>query len=151
MIFLVLYGSGKYPLIESSYLINGIIILLMLIFALKELRDYKYNGKLEYWQGMSASFVCVLVIGVLSALFVIGFISYVDESILIKHQEYIQEKLTSSPEEWVERHGAEVYEQVMAENKAVLSPLEIAFDDFLKKGVVGLFLSTLIALFFKRT
>lgn len=151
LVFLVLYWSGDYPLVESSYIINGVIILLMLFFAVKELRDYHYDGKLLYWQGMTAGFVCVLVICLLSALFVVIFISYIDEHILIQHQSYIQDKLTDHPEEWIERHGEEIYQQVIAQNRQLLSPLEIAVDDFLKKGVVGLFISTVIALLFKRT
>lgn len=151
LIFLVLYWSNIYPLEVGTYIINGIVIVIMLFFSIKELRDYKYEGKLEYWQGISAGMVCVLVICFLSSLFLIIFIKYVDSEILVQHQQYMMENIVENKESLIENHGVETYEQVLSQSKETVSPWTIALDDFIKKGVIGLFFSTIIALSFKHT
>lgn len=151
ILFLVLYHNGEYPLDMTSYLVSGGIVLIMLIFSVKELRDYKYGGHLEYWQGMTTGFVCVFIVALISGCFIFMYASQIDQNILLEHQRHVLASLSENPEEWIERHGNEVYEEMLQQSQQLISPLTLAFDDFLKKMLIGLLLTTVIALFYKRS
>ena len=151
MLFFVLQLGGSYPFVMSTYFMSGVIILIMLYFSTKELRDYKYGGKLAYWEGMSAGFVCILLVAFVSAVFVYVYVSQIDRNILEDHAEYVAATLIEDPAGWIERHGEEGYQKLLDESKQLISPIELAFDDFLKKMVIGFFITTIISLLFKRS
>ena len=151
ILLLVLLLSGDYPFLMSTYFMSGVIILIMLYFSTKELRDYKYVGQLLYWQGMTAGFVCVLIIALLSGVFVYIYASQIDSSILADHAQQVTATLMEAPEGWIERHGEEGYQKLLNESRQLISPAELAFDDFLKKMLTGFFITTIVALLFKRS
>ncbi len=151
VLFLTLYLSGEYPLEMTSYFMSGGIILIMLFFCIKELRDYKYGGKLLYWQGMSAGAVCVFLIALLSGIFVYVYSAHIDSGFLADHSRQVTEALMNDPQGWVERHGQELYDKMLRESRQLISPVDLGFDDFLKKFLIGFFLTTVVALFFKRS
>lgn len=151
VMFLTLHLSGQYPLEMSSYFMSGGIILIMLFFSTKELRDYKYGGQLLYWQGVSAGFVCVLLIALLSGIFIFIYATQIDSGFLTDHSQYVKETLLENPEGWIDRHGEEVYQDMLQDSTKLISPVDLALDDFLKKFLIGFFLTTIIALLFKRT
>ena len=151
LMFLTLHLSGQYPLEMTSYFMSGVIILLMLFFSTKELRDYKYGGFLQYWQGISAGFVCVVLIALVSGLFIYTYASSINSDFLTDHSQYVKEALLEDPEGWIDRHGEEVYQGMLQESEQLISPVDLALDDFLKKFLIGFFLTTIIAIFFKRT
>lgn len=149
-IFLFLYWGGTYPLEVGTYVVNAFVMGVMLFFSVKELRDYKFNGKLEYWQGISAGLICVLLISLISSLFLIIFINYLDPELPVQHQQYMTEKVVSNKDELIESQGTEVYEQMISQTRKKASPWLIGLDDFIKKGIIGFFLTTVMALAFKR-
>ena len=151
ILFLVLLLIGDYPFLMPTYFMSGVIILIMLCFSTKELRDYKYGGKMCYWQGMTAGFVSIFLIALLSGVFVYIYASQIDREILADHAQQVAATLFEDPEGWIERHGEEGYKRLLNESLQLISPAELAFDDFLKKLIIGFFLTTIVALLFKRT
>lgn len=148
VLFLVLWGLEEQPL-DSLRFFDFILIPLFLYFTLKELRDYRMGGRLLYWQGMTAGLVCYLTLAVISALFILIFISYADTALLVAHKQENLKVLEEDPQKWIEQVGKQAYEQALLEVKQ-LTAQDLAIDDFLKKALIGLFFTGIITLFFKK-
>ncbi len=149
VLFLTLYFSEGDPL-SNIRIFDFILIPLFVFFTVKELRDYKYNGKLLYWQGMTAGFVCYLLIAIISAITIWIFLAIVDPALFVAHKQENIAILTNESAKWIEQLGQKGYNKTLADLDTV-TPFSLAADDFLKKLLVGLLLTTVIAIFFKRT
>ena len=149
VLFLTLYFSEGNPL-ANIRIFDFVLIPLFIFFTMKELRDYKYNGKMFYWQGMTAGFVCYLLIAALSALSIWIFLEVVDTDVFLVHKQENIAILTSESAKWIEQLGQRDYEKALA-NLQTVTPFSLAADDFLKKLLIGLLMTSVIAIFFKRT
>ena len=148
VLFLTLYYTDGDP-VSSNYIIDGVLMFLFVFFSLKELRDYKYGGKMLYWQGMTGGFVCYALIALISALTTWVYLGAVDPDLYAQKKQEKITILTQDPEKWVEQLGQEDYEEAV-ENVKAITPFSLAADDFVKKLLIGFFLTTIIALFYKR-
>lgn len=149
VLFLTLYFLEEDPL-SSIRIFDFALIPLFVYFTLKELRDYKNEGKMLYWQGMTAGFVCYFFIALISSLSIWFFLSNVDPDVFIRHKQENITILTNDPEKWEEQVGKKDYEEALRNLRAV-TPFSLAADDFLKKSLTGLLLTSFIAIFLKRT
>ena len=149
ILFLSLYYTDSDPL-SSIRVFDFFLIPLFVFFTLKELRDYKYGGKMLYWQGMTAGFLCYVIIAIISALTIWLYLSAVDPELFVQHKQENIAILTEDPGKWVGQLGQEKYEEAVEDVKAI-TPFSLAADDFVKKSLIGLFLTTVIALFIKRS
>lgn len=149
ILFLTLYFMEENPL-SSIRIFDFVLIPLFIYFTLKELRDYKYGGKMLYWQGMTAGFFCYLLIAVISASAIWFFLTTVDPELFIRHKQESIAILTNDPEKWADQVGKKEYEEALKSVREI-TPFSLAADDFVKKSLAGLFLTSFIAIFFKRT
>ena len=149
VLFFTLYFSDGEPL-ANIRIFDFILIPIFIFFTLKELRDYKYGGKMFYWQGMTAGFVCYLLIALLSGLTIWIFLEGVDPALFVAHKKENIAILTSESAKWIEQLGQADYEKTLA-NLQTITPFSLAADDFLKKLLIGLLITSLFAIFFKRT
>jgi hypothetical protein len=149
VLFLTLYFSEGEPL-SNIRIFDFILIPLFVFFTIKELRDYKYNGKLLYWQGMTAGFVCYLLIALISAFTIWIFLDIVDPALFVAHKQENIAILTNESAKWIEQLGQADYKKTLADLHTV-TPFSLAADDFLKKILTGLLLTTVIAIVLKRT
>lgn len=149
ILFLALYYSESDP-VSGVRSLDFILLPILIFFSVKELRDYKYGGKLFYWQGMTAGFVCYLLIAMVSASFLWWFLEFIDPALFISHKQENIAILTAESEKWIEQIGAEAYEETLASLKSV-SVFSLVADDFLKKLFIGFLATTIIAIIFKRT
>lgn len=149
VLFLTLYFSEGSPL-ANIRIFDFILIPLFIFFTLKELRDYKYGGKMFYWQGMTAGFVCYLLIALISGIFIWIFLEAIDPTLFLVHKQENIAILTSDSAKWIEQLGQADYDKTLA-NLQTVTPFSLAADDFLKKLLIGLLMTSFIAIFFKRT
>jgi hypothetical protein len=149
VLFVTLYFMGEDPL-SSLRKFDFVLIPLFIYFSLKELRDYKYGGKMLYWQGMTTGFVCYFLIALISASAIWLFLSSVDPDLFVRHKQENIAILTNEPEKWADQVGKKEYEEALRSVKAI-TPFSLAADDFIKKALTGLFVTSFIAIFFKRT
>lgn len=149
ILFVTLFYMDGDPL-SSIRIFDFVLIPLFIYFSLKELRDYKYEGKIAYWQGMTAGFICYILIALISALTIWLFLSIIEPALFVQHKQENIAILTENPDKWVDQVGRKDYEAALRNVKKV-TPFSLAADDFVKKSLIGLFLTSVIALFFKRT
>jgi hypothetical protein len=147
-LFLALWLMNENPL-DSLRMFDFILIPLFVFFTLKEVRDYHYQGRLLYWQGMTAGFVCYISLAAVSAIFIYIFLSFADTALLIRHQQENLAVLMDDPQKWIEQVGQQAYTKALEEIKE-LTALDLALDDFLKKVLIGLFITGIITLFYKK-
>lgn len=147
-LFLTLWLLKENPL-DSLRMFDFILIPLFVFFTLKEVRDYHYKGRLLYWQGMTAGFVCYASLAAVSAIFIYIFLSFADTDLLMRHQQENLAVLMDDPQKWIEQVGQQAYNKALEEVRNITA-LDLALDDFLKKLLIGLFMTGIITLFYKK-
>jgi hypothetical protein len=148
-IFLLLFALDGDP-IGTARFFDFILLPLFIFFAIKELRDYRQRGYMAYWQGMTVGFLTYLLIALLSALFLYFFLQFASQETFLGYQQENIKLLTDDPQKWISEIGEGSYRKAVR-NMEQLSIVEVAFDDFLKKLLIGLFLTSFISIFLKRT
>lgn len=149
LLFLTLYFLEENPL-SAIRLFDFLLIPLFIFFSLKEYRDYRNAGKMAYWEGMTVGFVCYGLIALISASSILFFLEMIDPELFAQHKQENITILTQDPQEWVEQLGKEDYEEALEDVRGI-TPVSLAVDDFVKKILVGLFLTSIISIFLKRT
>ena len=149
VLFLTLYYSDVDP-ISAVRPFDFILLPIFIFFSVKELRDYKYGGRLFYWQGMTVGLVCYLLIALVSASFLWLFLEFIDPALFLSHKQENIAILTAESKKWIDQLGAEAYENTLDSLRSV-SIFSLVADDFLKKVLIGFLATTIIAIILKRT
>lgn len=149
LLFITLYFLDESPL-SAIRLFDFVLIPLFVFFSLKEFRDYKNEGKMAYWEGMTVGLVCYGLIALISASAILLFLEVIDPQLFVQHKQENITILTQDPQEWVEQLGREDYEEALEDVRGI-TPVSLAADDFVKKILIGLFLTSVISIFLKRT
>ncbi len=148
--FLVLYFIDKNPLIVyRGFDFSFLLIPIFIAFSIKEYRDRWNDRSLRFGEGMTVGFLNYLMIAILSAGFVWIFLSVIDPDLL---RGYIADRsslLSNMKGQMVEQLGEDVYQQTLAQVQQTTAYI-IALDDFLKKIIIGLFLTIIISVIFKK-
>ncbi len=145
--FLGFYYLRENPLL-SSKLLDVVIILIFLIFSMKEFKDVYNNREFHFWQGMSIGMINYLTIALLSGLFVWIMVKFIDPQLL---KSYIQERvqLIETNKNTIQNTFNEKTFQAALEGVRNTSPFDLALDDFLKNSIIGLFLTIIISVIFR--
>lgn len=148
-LFVILYAAGQNPLLTTKKMPFGIILVPLLVyFSIKEFRDYFNSRQLRFWQGLAIGFVNYLIIALISATFMLAFLSYYDQGLL---QELINFNILNFERNkagFVETFDQETYEKVLVDIRKT-TVHHIALDDFVRKMLIG-FISTFIISIFLR-
>ncbi|MDQ3394252.1 MAG: DUF4199 domain-containing protein [Bacteroidota bacterium] len=150
LLFAIMVYFDINPLVANKSLDFGFIIVpIFVIFAIKEFRDYRYGGKIKFWQAMILGMLTVSFIALLSAIVVWSFLSLLGDDFL---RQYIADR-TLLLEEYkpmiIENTSDDVYNNTFDELQNV-TPIILAFDDFLKKIFTGLFITLIISVVLRR-
>ncbi len=148
VMFLFLYLIHKNPLITTK-IFDVIVLLIFLVFAMKDYRSRQEGGKLFFWQGMTVGMVVFIVVAALSAIFIYFMLAHWDTDLL---QSYINDRIA-----YMELNKTQMLEKLDEPSfdlarDAVLqtSAFDLAIDDFLKKSFIGLFLTIILSLIFRK-
>ncbi len=139
---------GKNPLIDIKFF-DFIILPIFLFFAMKDFRDYRNNGILHFWQGMTIGVLSYLTLAVFSAIFIVLFLNFIDVELVDLYITDRIEIIDLKKEEMINQMGEETYNRsridVLNTSSSILS-----LDDFLKKCLIGLTLTIPIAVILRR-
>jgi len=150
MIFVVsLYYMEKHPYLVNPFLDPRIPVLaVMLLFALKEIRDLHQSGTLYFGQGMAAGFVMTLVCAVLAWIGIWSFATiepgFVSEFIRLA----TEQTLTFSPED-IDRIGKETFEQGLDELKRA-DKYFMASRYFFQTFIISFFVSIIVTIVLRK-
>jgi len=148
LLFMIFYFLGKNPIVEIK-LVDILILAVFIFFSLKEFRDSHNNRKLHFWQGVSGGMITYFSIAIISALFILVLVVVIDPTITT---DYIQSRIALIDEnkaKLVENINEQAYLDALAGVKKT-TPMDLAFDDFLKKSIIGLFLTIIIAVILRK-
>ena len=156
VLFLVLYFFGNNPLLITNMveifayvLVLALIMGLFILFALKEFRDVHNNGEFHFWQGMTGGMICYLIISAVSAIFILVMTVIIDPDLTTNYIEARIELMEEKQNAMTERIGEERYLQVKSDIQQT-TPSRLAWDDFLKKSFLGLFLTIVISIILRK-
>jgi len=144
----VLYQIGSNPIMSNT--LSGILVLILFVFfAVKEFRDIYNNKQLHFWQGLLLGTATYLIIAVISACFYYIYLSYINQELLINIQEIQREFLADNKVDMIEERGEAWYQESfdMIDNITVM---DLAWDDFLRKAGIGVFVTIIISVILRR-
>lgn len=149
-LFVLLYLLGKNPLIVyRGFDFSFLLLPIFIAFSMKEFRD-RWNGKtLKFGEGMTVGFINYMTIAIVSALFTYIFLSVIDPDLLTGYIVDRSSMLMEMKSEMVDNLGEKVFEQTLGNIRESTAYI-IALDDFLKKIIIGLFLTIIISVIFKK-
>jgi hypothetical protein len=148
LLFMIFYFLGKNPLVEIK-LVDILILAVFIFFSLKEFRDSHNNKELHFWQGVSGGMITYFSIGIISALFILILLVVIDPGITTNYIESRIALINENKEQLVENINEQAYLDALAGVKKT-TPLDLAIDDFLKKSIIGLFLTIIIAVILRK-
>lgn len=155
VVVLILYFSGKHPLLFPFFLDPRILIFLIFIYFV--IRDYKENfnqGYLHFWQGIILGVVTYTTIGLLGSLFIFTFSrlnpefleSYISGA--MNGMELAKEELLNGPQKV--RMTIEEYNRHLTALQET-SSATLAADYFLKSLFLGFLIPLLYSVLFRKT
>ena len=142
-----LYFMNKNPLSNARYS-DLFILLVFVLFSIREFRDVHNNKVLHFWQGLSVGTITVLIIAILSSVCIVA-ICMTDPDLL---PGYVAEKIdfvNQNKETLIETIDERAYRDTIQGLKET-SVADMALDDFLKKTIIGLILSIIISIIFRK-
>lgn len=148
VLFFILLFFDKNPLIANRWF-DFMLLPIFIFFSVKEYKKYYNSGFLHFWQGMTVGFFTCFFIAVIAAAFIWSYLSFASPELL---QEFIIDRtnlITESKENFIEQFGEEVYRKTLADMKLV-TPADMAWDDFLRKVFIGLFITSIVAVVMRR-
>ena len=148
ILVLGLHFMDRNPLIDIR-IVDVVILAVFLVFSMREFRDRYNYGALHYWQGISIGMITYFLTALISALFILVFIRFIDPDIL---QQYIDNRLTlleQNKQQLIETINEQAYSKAVTGVKETTA-FDLALDDLLKKSFIGLFLTIIIAVILRK-
>lgn len=141
--FFTFYWLGKNPLLRMSTYDMAIIFICMAV-AMGYYRDKWNAGKMHFWEAVIIGFFTNLIASLLSALFIYLFIAFIEPDLITRHIADLQNILQQTRQQVEESFGKEAYTNTL-DRLAATTPENIALDLFIKKFLVCLLATGLIA------
>lgn len=148
VLFFILLFFDKNPFVANKWF-DFILLPIFVFFSVKEYKKYYNGGFLHFWQGMTVGFFTCFIIAVIAAVFIWSYLNFVSPELL---QEFITDRInliTESKESFIQQFGEEIYRKTLADMK-LLTPADMALDDFLRKVFIGLFITSVVAVVMRR-
>ena len=148
-LLVILYYLGRHPFVIPVFFDFRIILFaLVLVFSLREFREFHNEGLLSFAQGMMGSFVLTFCFALVSSLLLFAFVSW-NQEFLSSFIELTLEQAKSYPAEDVERMGRETFEQGL---KAIreADAAYLAERYFFQSFIISFFISIIISVILRR-
>ena len=146
-LYLLFYFIGRNPLLDVR-IIDILLLTIFIFFSIKEFRDRYNSGQLHFWQGVSIGFMTYITIAIISAISILILIQ-IDPELL---QNYIESRVA-----FIKANDATLIEEIdeqayidALEGVKKTTALDLVLDDFLKKSIIGLFLTIIIAIILRK-
>ena len=152
-LMLLLFYTGKHPLLIPPYMDGRIIVFLIFIyFTIREFRDSLNEGILHYWQGFLLGFGVYVTVGILGSIFVMIFNS-IDPTFLTSYIEKTAAGMEAAYDEMVNgpqkvKMSDEQFQQNLTALKATTSGI-LAIDYFIKTCLMGFLVPLIYSVFLR--
>lgn len=148
LLFLIFYFLNLNPLVNIK-MVDIFILTIFILFALKEFRDRYNNRQLHFWQGMTGGVINYLTIAITSAIFILIMTVIIDPDMTTKYIESRIALLHENKQTLIDTMDEKTYIDTVAGVKGTTG-FDLALDDFLKKSIIGLFLTIIISVILRK-
>lgn len=148
LLILIFYFLDLDPLVNIK-VADVFILSIFIFFALKEFRDRHNNRQLHFWQGMTGGVLTYLTIAIISAVFILLMTVIIDPEMTTNYIASRIELLNENKQKLVDAMDEETYLKAVAGVRET-SGFDLALDDFLKKSIIGLFLTIIISVILRK-
>jgi len=145
----ILFYLGRHPFVIPVFFDFRILLFaLLLIFSLREFRDFYNEGLLSFAQGMMGSFVLTFCFAVVSSALLFVFVLW-NNQFLSSFVELTLEQAKSYPAEDIERMGRATFEAGL---KAIenADAAYLARRYFFQSFIISFFISIIISVILRR-
>ena len=148
LLFLIFYFLHLDPLVNIK-IVDILILAIFIFFSLKEFRD-RYNERhLHFWQGMTGGIITYLSLAMIAAIFILIMTVIIDPDLTTKYIESRIALLMENKQALIDQMDETTYNKAL-EGVKTTSGFDLAMDDFLKKSIIGLFLTIIIAVILRK-
>ena len=147
--FTGLYLAGQHPVIMGRYL----QFILPPAFAFLMLRVFKEQwngGLLHFWEGMTMGFLYALTIGIGTGFVAYIFVAWVDPELMVQWKALLVEQTELQKQKMGDDFSDTAYTTTLEAIQSA-TPANIFQDWILKMGGVGLFATSFITIFMRKT
>jgi len=148
LLFIIFYLLEMDPLVNIK-MIDMLILAIFIFFALKEFRDRYNNRELHFWQGMTGGVVNYVTIAIISSVLILVMTVIIDPEMTTNYIESRIQLLNENKQTLIETMDEDTFLEAVAGVEKT-TPIDLALDDFLKKSVIGLFLTIIIAVILRK-
>ncbi len=150
ILFLILYYSGKNPLLIPPFLDFRIILYpIILVFAIRDFKENKNGGVLHFWQGMSVGLLSILISSFLMAIFIFIFGIFFEPEFVPEYIRLMTEQINNLNETVIESVGKEAIGKSL-ELVLTTTIFDLSIDYFIKSLPYGVFLTIIISLILRK-
>lgn len=150
--FAVFYLLGQQPWRNLiSFLLDAIIIGFFLVLAIRDFKVNQNGGELRFYHGMTVGFLTFFLMAALYAIAYAIFVYLVSPDFINTYVELAIEDLNSRREiltENIDRDPQEFMEEQIRNVKAITRS-QLVLDVFLKRSLIGFFLTPAISIVFR--
>ncbi|MEM0939105.1 MAG: DUF4199 domain-containing protein [Bacteroidota bacterium] len=148
-LFFVSLKFGGNPFFNiRHYFFDIVIFFLFIFFAGKEFKDFKYNGCLHFWQGISIGFIVFIPAAIVFSLLL--YITFeLNPELMEGYRKAAKAFIESKEDILLEEFSSEkLSEQYSAVD--VISTSELALKTFWKKLFMGFFVTPIVSIILRR-
>jgi len=146
--FLVLYLLKTEP-VGFTEIFGYVLVPVFVFFGIKNFKDNVNDGELLFSQGMIVGFFVYSILALISGMVIFIFL-HIDPVIFEDYREANLVLLEEKKEVIIEQINKESYESTH-ENILNMTKFDVAFNDFLRKVLPGLFFTIIISIALKTT
>lgn len=144
-----LYYLNRSPFLINPFLDPRIpVFVVMLLFMLKEVRDFYFGGTLFFWQGMIGGWVFTIVCASCCWFLILGFAA-LQPNVVGNFIAQALEQTQSFSSEDIERIGRETFDQSLQELKRT-DMYFLANRYFFQSFIISFFISIIISVILRR-
>ena len=148
-LMIVLYYMNHHPFLVPLFFDFRILLFsILIIFCLKEIRDYYQEGFLSFGVAMIASFIFTVTFGLLCSLLLYLFILWNPELVTSFISLALEQARNISPDD-IEQIGKAAYDELLA-NLPTTTGLYLARRFFFQSLIISFFLSLIISVVLRR-
>jgi hypothetical protein len=148
-LMIALYYMNRHPMLVSLFFDFRILLFsILIIFSLKEIRDYYQEGILYFWQAMIGSFLLTLTFAVVCSLLIYLFALWNSEFVTSFISLGLAQVKTLTEAD-IEQMGKQNYDAMLAAMPTT-SAFSMARRFFFQSFIISFFLSIIISVILRR-
>ncbi len=148
-LLIILFYAGRHPFVIPVFFDFRILLFaLVLVFSLRDYREFHNEGLLSFAQGMVGSFVLTFAYALVSSILLFAFVSW-NQEFLSSFIELTLEQAKSYPAEDIERMGKATFEEGLKSIRDA-NAAYLAKRYFFQSFIISFFISIIISVILRR-